>query len=175
MNNGTRHETWGAAFDRVLVTWMRRVCVVCFSLLLLLLAGNVFVRYVPVVAFYWFDEVVEFLFAWMVFIGAAALWARDEHFKLEWFRAKLVERKHGHLAVAVLECVSLAFLIVFFTQALRLTCLAKDWTPVFNAPRYVVYACMPFSGLVMCGYSVRAILRELRAWRAAGREDGHAA
>ena len=151
-------------FDRVLVYTLRLICVCCFILLLLLLSGNVFVRYFPVAAFYWFDEVVEWMFAWMVFFGATALWARDEHFKLEWINEKIKETPLGHLVAVVLELISLFFLLVFFYQALRLTLLAKDWTPVFNVSRRYLYVCMPISGIIMVGYSIRNVLREMLAF-----------
>ena len=154
-----------ASCDRALVVTLRSICVCCFSLLLLLLAGNVFVRYFPVTAFYWFDELVEWVFAWMVFFGAAALWARDEHFRLEWINEKLKGRRSGHLVAAVLEVISLFFIFIFFYQALRLTALARDWTPVFNVPRRYLYMCMPLSGLVMVIYSIRNVFREVMAVR----------
>jgi TRAP-type C4-dicarboxylate transport system permease small subunit len=153
-----------SAFDRVLVYALRLICVCCFSLLLLLLAGNVFVRYFPVAAFYWFDEVVEWVFAWMIFFGAAALWARDEHFRLEWINKKIKGTPTGHLVAAGLELISLFFLAIFFYQALRLTILAKDWTPVFNVSRRFLYICMPVSGFIMAGYGIRNVLREIRAF-----------
>ena len=153
-----------SVFDRVLVRTLRLICIGCFSLLLLLLAGNVFVRYFPVTAFYWFDEVVEWVFAWMVFFGAAALWARDEHFKLEWINDKIKGTPAGHLVAVMLEIISLFFLIIFFYQSWRLTFLAKDWTPVFNVPRRFLYACMPLSGLIMVGYAIRNVLREMLAF-----------
>jgi len=152
-------------FDRILIKLLRLICVCCFTLLLLLLSGNVFVRYVPVAAFYWFDEVVEWTFAWMVFFGAAALWARDEHFKLDWINKKIKGTPTGHLVAAGLELVSLFFLVVFFYEALRLTVLARDWTPVFNVSRRYVYVCMPISGLIMVGYSIRNVLREALKFR----------
>jgi TRAP-type C4-dicarboxylate transport system permease small subunit len=154
-----------SAFDRGLVTALRTLCVICFALLLLLLSGNVFVRFFPVAAFYWFDEVVEWTFAWMVFLGAAALWARNEHFKLDWINEKIKGTRKGHIVAALLEVVSLFFLAIFFYQSLRLTALAKDWTPVFNVSRRFLYVCMPISGLIMVGYSIRNILREILAFR----------
>jgi TRAP-type C4-dicarboxylate transport system permease small subunit len=159
-------KTFGflSIFDRALIYTLRLICVCCFILLLLLLSGNVFVRYFPVAAFYWFDEVVEWMFAWMVFFGAAALWARDEHFKLEWINEKIKETPLGHLVAVVLELISLFFLLVFFYQALRLTALAKDWTPVFNVSRRYLYVCMPISGIIMVGYSIRNVLREILAF-----------
>ncbi len=153
-----------SALDRKLVFFLRLICVCCFCLLLLLLAGNVFVRHFPVAAFYWFDEVVEWMFAWMIFFGAAALWARDEHFKLEWISEKIKGTTAGHLVALLLEFLSLFFLAVFFYESYRLTALAKDWTPVFNVSRRYLYVCMPISGAIMVGYSMRNIVRELSAF-----------
>ena len=153
-----------SSFSGVLVTVLRLISVSCFVILLLLLTGNVFVRYVPVMAFYWFDEVVEWAFAWLVFFGAAALWARDEHFKLKWVSEKLEGKRIGHLVAALLEIVSLVFLLIFAYQAWRLTSLAKDWTPVFNVSRRWLYGCMPISGCIMVGYSIRNIIRETRLY-----------
>lgn len=150
--------------DRVLVFTLRAVCVGCFALLLLLLAGNVFVRWFPVAAFYWFDEVVEWLFAWMVFFGAAALWARNEHFRLDWISKALKGTPGGCLFAAAIEIVALCFIVIFFYQALRLTALARDWTPVFNVPRRYLYVCMPISGGIMVIYSLRNILKEIKAF-----------
>ena len=154
-----------AALDRGLVFTLRTICVGCFSLLLLLLAGNVFVRIFPVAAFYWFDEVVEWMFAWMVFFGAAALWARDDHFRLEWISEKLKGTPSGHLVAAAIEVISLFFIAIFFYQSLQLTLQARDWTPVFNVSRRFLYACMPVSGAIMVGYSLRKIVREIAAFR----------
>jgi TRAP-type C4-dicarboxylate transport system permease small subunit len=165
MNHPTTFARIGTALDRGLVFTLRTICVVCFTMLLLLLAGNVFVRIFPVTAFYWFDEVVEWMFAWMVFFGAAALWARDDHFRLEWISAKLKERPVGHLVAAALELISLFFIAIFFYQSLQLTLAARDWTPVFNVSRRFLYACMPVSGAIMVGYSLRKIVREIAAFR----------
>lgn len=160
-----------STFDRGLVGALRLICVGCFIMLFVLLSGNVLVRYFPVTTMYWFDEVVEWVFAWMVFLGAAALWARDEHFKLEWISQKLRTHPHGPLVAVVLEILSLSFLLIFAYQSLRLTMLAKDWTPVFNISRRYLYACMPVSGVIMVAYSVRNIVRETRIYLKTLRAD----
>ena len=156
-----------AVFETCLLRSLQFICVTCLVLLLLLLSGNVFVRYVPVAAFYWFDEVVEWLFAWMIFFGAAALWARDEHFKLDWINKKLLGTPSGHCIAFILELLSLFFLAVFFYQSYRLTMLAQDWTPVFNVSRRWLYVCMPISGLIMVGYSIKNSIRELLLFKRA--------
>ena len=75
--------------------------------------------------------------------------------------------------------LSLVFAVIFFYQSARLTCLAKDWTPVFNLPRRCLYICMPISGLIMVYYSMRNVVREMSAFlahatekRGAGSQEG---
>lgn len=157
---------WLTACDKALVFTLRAICVVCFAVLLALLAGNVFVRFFPVAAFFWFDEIVEWAFAWMIFIGAAALWARDEHFRLEWINEKIRGTPTGHLVAAGIECLSLVFIAIFFYQSWQLTALARDWTPVFNLPRRCLYVCMPVSAAIMVVYSLRNVTREVLAFKA---------
>lgn len=150
-----------AVIDRIVVASLRTVCVACFALLFLLLSANVFVRYVPLGAMFWFDEVVEWSFAWMVFFGAAALWAREDHFRLSWISDKLGGTLQGHLLSILVEVLSLVFIAVFFYQSFRLTSMAQDWTPVFNVPRKCLYICMPISGAIMVTYSLRTLSREV--------------
>jgi len=73
-----------AQFDRSLIISLRWLTLVCFVALLILLSGVVFVRFVPITSLGWSDEIVEWAFAWMVFMGAAALWRDNEHFRVQW-------------------------------------------------------------------------------------------
>ena len=154
--------------DRNLHRLMFLICTSCFVLLFLLLAGNVFIRNFPFMEIYWFDEVVEFAFAWMVFFGAAKLWAMNSHFKLEWLYDQIKNPKHRRLFRIAIETISLIFLVIFTWQSFRLTLLAKDWTPVFNLSKRYLYACMPIAGMIMTGYSIAAVLREFRSYFISG-------
>lgn len=151
-----------SVIDRYLHIAMRSICIGCFALLFILLAGNVFIRNFPFMAVYWFDEVVEFAFAWLVFMGAAKLWADNDHFKLEWLSERIKSMKARHLFLLGIETVSIIFLIIFTYQSFRLTILARDWTPVFNVSKRFLYGCMPISGTIMVGYSIRKILNEVK-------------
>ena len=65
--------------DRMLLSGTEGVTITCFFLLTILVTANVFVRFVPVVSLHWFDEIIELLYAYLVFYGAAALWITREH------------------------------------------------------------------------------------------------
>lgn len=144
--------------DRILASFMRYVCLVCIVFLLVLMTGNVFFRFVPIYSMGWYDEIVELLFAWLVFIGAAALWRENTHFRVEWFYAKFENRSSGCIIGLLIESLSLFFLLIMTFQGLRLTLLANDWTPILKFPKRLQYVDIPIAGSLMIIYSLRNII-----------------
>jgi TRAP-type C4-dicarboxylate transport system permease small subunit len=144
--------------DRVLGFILRWGSTGLLALIFLILIANVFVRFFPFTSFGWFDEVVEMLIAWMVFLGAAALWRENEHFVVAFLPDLLKGKKAGYLLDIVINLISLAFIAVFTYYSLNLTLRAADWTPVINMPKKLLYASMPVSGIVMVIYSLRNII-----------------
>jgi len=145
------------ASDRVIGLILRWGSVAILGLVFILLIGNVFVRFFPFVSFGWFDEVIELLIAWMVFLGAAALWRENEHFAIT-FLPDLCKGKASGFALDILiNLISLAFIGAFFYYSLNITLRVTDWTPVINMPKSLLYASMPVSGFFMVIYSLRNI------------------
>ena len=76
--------------DRLLLSTLKAVSITCFFLLTILITANVFVRFFPVVSLHWFDEIIELLYAYLVFYGAAALWITREHLCVgDWISGRL--------------------------------------------------------------------------------------
>ena len=137
---------------------MRGICIVCLVLLLLLLTGNVVFRFIVIISMGWYDEIVELLFAWLVFIGAAALWRDNSHFRVKWFYAKFENRPAGNIIGLVVELLCFFFLMVMTWQGLRITLLANDWTPILKFPKRLMYVDIPLAGSLMLIYSIRNII-----------------
>jgi TRAP-type C4-dicarboxylate transport system permease small subunit len=149
--------------DRMVLAALKTLTVTLFLLLSLLVTANVLVRFVPVVSLHWFDEIVELLYAALVFYGAAALWITREHFSLgDWIGATFLKGSHARCWYrAALEVLVLIFAAVFFYYSLRLTLLVQDTTNVFAIPKRVLYSCMPVAGAIMVIYTIRNIIVEL--------------
>jgi len=149
--------------DKIILTLLRAVTITSFFLLTILISANVFVRFVPVVSLHWFDEIIEMLYAYMVFYGAAALWIGREHFSVgDWIGKRLIKGvRTRHLYRMILEMLVFIFVIIFFYYSLRLTMLAQDVTNVFAIPKKVLYSCLPVSGAIMLAYSIRNIACEI--------------
>lgn len=147
-----------SSLDRTAGFIMRGICIVCLAILLSLLTGNVIFRFVTVISMGWYDEIVELLFAWLVFIGAAALWRDNSHFRVQWFYAKFENRAAGYIIGLLVELLCLFFLIVMTWQGLRITLLANDWTPILKFPKRFMYVDIPIAGSLMIIYSIRNII-----------------
>jgi len=153
--------------DRLLLSTLKAVSITCFFLLTILITANVFVRFFPVVSLHWFDEIIELLYAYLVFYGAAALWITREHLCVgDWISGRLFK---GETALRVyrlvLELLGLLFAAVFCAYATRLTGLSLEVTNVFAIPKKVLYSCMAVSGAIMVLYSIRNCVTEILRWR----------
>jgi TRAP-type transport system small permease protein len=149
--------------DGITLTVLKAVCILCFVLLTLLVTANVVVRLLPVVSLHWFDEIVEMLYAYLVFYGAAALWINKEHFSVgDWMSGRIIRgRGARRFYRLILELFKLLFAGIFFYYSLRLTMLAIDVTNVFSIPKRVLYSCMPISALIMVIYSICSIVLQV--------------
>ena len=129
-----------------------------FTAIALLMVINVLNRFFPVLNLSWFDEIVEGLFAWLVFLGSAELWRENEHFTVTFLPDWLRGTKKGDLLEILLDLTSMSFIGVFTYYAYVLTGRCNDITPVLEIPKYLLYLCMPLSGLIMLMHSLRKML-----------------
>ena len=151
-----------AFVDRMILNALKVVTIVSFVLLTILITANVIVRFFPVVSLHWFDEIIELLYAYLVFYGAAALWILRGHISVgNWIEKGIANRRLRHLYRMFIELLVLGFAAVFFYYSLRLTILALDVTNVFAIPKRVLYSCMPVAGAIMVIYSLRNIAVEI--------------
>ena len=148
--------------NRVIVKALKAITITSFVLLTLLISANVFVRLFPVASLHWFDEIIELLYAYLVFYGAAALWISHEHFGVgDWIEKRIKERGMRSAYRIIITLLVLCFVTIFFYFSLRLTLLARDVTNVFAIPKRVLYSCLPVSGAIMVLYTIRDLTVEI--------------
>jgi TRAP-type C4-dicarboxylate transport system permease small subunit len=148
--------------DEIIAKALKVITITCLVFLTLLISANIFVRFFPVVSLHWFDEIIELLYAYLVFYGAAALWISGEHFGVgNWIETRIHTERMRAAYRMIIQMLVLAFVVIFFYYSLRLTLLARDVTNVFAIPKRVLYSCLPVSGILMIVYSVRNVAVEM--------------
>jgi len=150
------------SIDKVILTTLKWITITSFILLTILISANVLVRFFPIASLHWFDEIIELLYAYLVFYGAAALWISREHFGVgDWIERRIKNVRMRYVYSIIIQFLVLCFAVIFFYYSLRLTLLARDVTNVFAIPKRVLYSCLPASGGIMIIYSIRNIVVEM--------------
>jgi TRAP-type C4-dicarboxylate transport system permease small subunit len=148
--------------DKVILKTLMVATITIFVFLTILISANVFVRFFPIVSLHWFDEIIELLYAYLVFYGSAALWISHEHFGVgDWIEKRVKNIGIRSVYRIIIELLVLCFVVIFFYYSLRLTLLARDVTNVFAIPKRVLYSCLPISGVIMILYSIRDLIVEI--------------
>jgi TRAP-type C4-dicarboxylate transport system permease small subunit len=127
----------------------------CLIVLFVVISAGVFARFVPFMSMGWFDEIVELAFAWMIFLGVAALWRERSHFFVEMILKWLAGRSSGPKLEIFLNFLSLVFLLVFTYEGVALTSRVSDRSAILEIPKALFYIAMPIAGFLMLGYTFR--------------------
>jgi len=130
--------------------------------LVVIVAVAVVFRYVLGQSLYWGTELPNFLFMWLVFLGAAIAYRTKKHIAFSIFVNKLPPKIRNPV-----EMTSLLILAAFFAFLLVTgiqVCLANidSETEALKWPYGVVYACVPIAGILMLLDSLSEIGMKIR-------------
>lgn len=137
---------------------LRLVAAGCFGMLFLLVGFNVLVRLFPIVSSGWTDELIELAFAWMIFMGSAALARERLHFRADMILLALRDTTVGRMLDLALKIIGVVFFGIFTVLSWNLTVAATNTTPALDLPRIFWYGVMPISGAIMLVYAVRDLI-----------------
>jgi TRAP-type C4-dicarboxylate transport system permease small subunit len=110
----------------------------------------------------WTDEIIEFMLAWLIFLGAAGLWRNGEQFRVDLLDQTLTSETAKRWTGLVCEVLSLIFLGVLTWYGLRFALRITDTSPTWAFPRIWWFIVMPLSSGIMAVYSSIRIARLLR-------------
>ena len=144
-----------ARVDRVVAYTLRWGSIVCLIGLVFFVGAGVIVRFIPAFSMGWADEIVEFGFAWMVFLGMAALCRARTHFRVDLLPLKLAGSQSGRILEIILSLLALIFFLVFTYQGGVLSIKSTDRSPILELPRYLWYGVIPLSGVIVAVYAIR--------------------
>jgi TRAP-type C4-dicarboxylate transport system permease small subunit len=144
--------------DRALVRALKWSSVGCLVALLVLIAAGIFVRFVPIGSMGWADEVIEWAFVYMVFMGSVVLWRERSHFRVDLIPQWLAGTRGERALDISLGLLSLVFFLVFTYEGGVLTMRTMDNSPILDVPKLLWYAILPLSGIAFIGYTVRDLV-----------------
>ena len=144
--------------DRALVPALKWSSVGCLVAVLVLMAAGIFVRFVPIGSMGWADEVIEWAFVYMVFMGSVVLWRERSHFRVDLVPQWLAGTRGGRALDISLGLLSLVFFLVFTYEGTVLVLRTTDNSPILDIPKLLWYVILPLSGMAFIGYTVRDLV-----------------
>lgn len=163
-----REERALPLFFRILDIGFKSLIAVLFCILIFTVGINVAGRFVFGFSIAWADELSRFLFIWIIFIGAALAYFRDEHISVGY----LVERLPPRVAHAV-ELVKeiLVLLIVGFILwgAWQTMVVHPGRSALLGVPMNWVRVSVPIAAVLMSLMCAYRIFREAKLLAKGGR------
>lgn len=144
--------------DRGVEITLRWFAILALALLLVLLTLGVIARAVPVFSMSGYDEVVEFLMAWMTFLVAVLLWRNGTLFRADALPSFLPVAVNRVLRVVILVAM-LAFAVIYTAYGYKFAANATEAMAFFTSSKKPWYFALPVSGVLMIAYSVAALCR----------------
>lgn len=149
------------ALDRLLAATCRWIVIFCLLALFALLALGVIQRSLPLFTITGYDELVELLFGWMVFVGALALWREGALYRVDMLERALP--RGARLALtALIHLAMLAVAVMLAVKGWDFLQMAGETTPYLQIDKSYWYAAIPVCGALAALYSLAALWRTLR-------------
>jgi len=144
-----------------------RVTLVLLAVLLLVVGGQVFSRYVLNHSLFWSEELARYLFIYLVFLGAAIVLRRNGHIQVSFFVERLPPGVRRAIAVLV-DLLLLWFTATILVQSIRLASMV--WT-VLTAAMEIPWT-LVYLGIVV-GMAAMVLVMFGALWRhVTGRYEG---
>jgi len=149
--------------DTVVAKVLEIFCISCVIALFVIMIAKVFFRLVPVLSLIptfstgWFDEIIEWLFAWLIMTCSTLLCRNNEHFRVDLISTRLKNQNMASLLDTLCYTVALIFYVLLFHYSLLLCHSAVQTTPILGWPKSWFYMCVPVNSALMCIYTVARI------------------
>lgn len=128
----------------------------------LVVAANVFCRFVLNDSLYWGDEVAQILLVWLTFLGAAVAVREDQHYSLNYFSRLLTGGKLRALNL-FRDTATIAAIAVLLYYSAVVSWRVHDWImPATEISRALVYGACPVGCVFMLYYALGRLIEDVR-------------
>ena len=134
------------------------------AVIVLLIFGNVFMRYVMNASLSWGEELTLWLFVWFVWIGVSYAFHTGDHVRITVLRDLLNERARlfADVLISLLVLAFLLMLTIECVKLIRMPFVASQNSVVLGLPIPILYASAPVGAALSAVRVVQHLIRTLR-------------
>lgn len=148
--------------------WLGRILgsllTLILALLIVIVAGNVFCRFVLGMSLSWGEEAAKILLTYLTFLGAAYAMKDNSHYSFDYLVHHLPERPRRCLrCFRWIAILTMSVLLLFWSG--QVTWMIREWTmPSTGISRSLVYGVAPVSMVFMISYSLRSLKSDMQGF-----------
>ncbi|OEU66360.1 MAG: C4-dicarboxylate ABC transporter permease [Desulfobacterales bacterium PC51MH44] len=127
-----------------------------------IIAVQVFCRYVLNHSLFWSEELARYLLVWLTFLGASVAYYRNVHPGIDVIYARMPNsiQKITAITVHLVSMTLFGIMIIFGTKFSYFVRL--QISPALNLPKWLIFTIIPISGLILMLHSLTFFLNELK-------------
>lgn len=130
------------------------------GVIVVVVAANVFARYVLNSSIGWADELSRFLFIWIVFYGAVLAYVKNEHIGLDFIVNRFPEKVRAFvLLLAEVGVFIVTVMLTYYGWVVSKS--AINFSPALNIRMGVIYSAIPISAFLMSLVALAKIARRI--------------
>jgi TRAP-type C4-dicarboxylate transport system permease small subunit len=128
----------------------------------IIVAVQVFCRYVLNHSLFWSEELARYLLVWLTFLGASVAYYRNVHPGIDVIYARMPNsvQKITAITVHLVSMTLFGIMIVFGTKFSYFVRL--QISPALNLPKWLIFIIIPISGLILTVHGLTFVLNELK-------------
>jgi TRAP-type C4-dicarboxylate transport system permease small subunit len=124
-------------------------------------AVQVFFRYVLNQSLFWSEELARYLLVWLSFLGTSVAYRRKAHPGIDILQAKMPSALQNIAAYAV-HLASLSLFVVMIYFGYRFAYFVRlQISPALYLPKWIVFSIVPISGCILMVHCINFLLQEL--------------
>ena len=147
--------------DRAVFLTCKYGALACFLALFALLGLAIVLRLVPLMTIAGYDEIVEWLFIWLVMLTSTALWREGSLYRVVMLEHLLPPMGQRVLEIAI-NLAMLAFALTLAVYGFDFMRMSGETTPFLRLDKGWWYAAIPVCAAVMALYSLVWLWRVVR-------------
>lgn len=136
--------------------------VIFLSIFFIAILVQIVTRYIGV-SVIWTEEVANYSFIWAIFMGAAVMVNRREHFSFDFLSQKLKGKKRAGLLTVIDAIVAIfAFFITLYGYEAVTTFWNYNWLSLPELKMGYIWIAIPVMGVTMLIYSLNHIVNHIK-------------
>ncbi len=128
----------------------------------ILVAVQVFCRYVLNQSLFWSEELARYFLVWLTFLGASVAYYRKVNPGVDFFYER-VSPGARRVADILIHSVSLGLFVIMVVFGVKFAYFVRlQISPALNLPKWVIVSVIPFSGLILMVHGLVFLITSLQ-------------